>query len=250
MSVAQPASPPTGHGPDNEITIVSHSNLFYWWPVWAVGFLMALLTAIDRHRMVTVPPGSQLAQSEKVVLRNPKGEPETLSGRYVVVLPADGRGKPRGFDEARDTDIRENGPQDARLHMARSKSYGVIFAMALVLVIVITNVPLRGMWSVLVIVGLITLSLIFHLAGWWERREGLRRHRHDRGEAAGGHLPPPHPRAGLGRPDRQDVGGAGPPLRNVQRPVHQQEGTDDRGHDEAEGGRRGGLSRPDAHPPP
>lgn len=24
--------------------IVSHSNLFYWWPVWAVGYLMALLT--------------------------------------------------------------------------------------------------------------------------------------------------------------------------------------------------------------
>lgn len=27
-----------------KIKLVSHSPLFSWWPVWAVGFLMALLT--------------------------------------------------------------------------------------------------------------------------------------------------------------------------------------------------------------
>jgi hypothetical protein len=34
--------------------------------------------------------------------------------------------------------------------------------------IIITNVPLRGMWSLLVIVALIMLSVIFWLADWWE----------------------------------------------------------------------------------
>jgi len=27
-----------------ERRIYSHSNLFYWWPVWAVGYVMAFLT--------------------------------------------------------------------------------------------------------------------------------------------------------------------------------------------------------------
>src|SRR5262249_27695669 len=36
-------------------------------------------------------------------------------------------------------------------------------------VVVITNVPLRGMWSVVVILTIIMLSVIFALAGWWER---------------------------------------------------------------------------------
>src|SRR5262249_8350786 len=46
MSVAQPHSPPLPPTtPErNEVKVISHSTLFYWWPVWAVGFLMALLT--------------------------------------------------------------------------------------------------------------------------------------------------------------------------------------------------------------
>ena len=27
-----------------EVVVVSHSDLFYWWPVWLVGFVMALVT--------------------------------------------------------------------------------------------------------------------------------------------------------------------------------------------------------------
>jgi hypothetical protein len=32
---------------DQEITIYSHSPLFYWWPVWAVGFALALVTYLQ-----------------------------------------------------------------------------------------------------------------------------------------------------------------------------------------------------------
>ena len=34
-----------------EIKIVSHSNLFYWWPVWAVGYLMAILGGTDSGKV-------------------------------------------------------------------------------------------------------------------------------------------------------------------------------------------------------
>jgi len=31
------------------LTLISHSDLYYWWPVWAVGYLMALLTRFQGH---------------------------------------------------------------------------------------------------------------------------------------------------------------------------------------------------------
>jgi hypothetical protein len=171
MSVAHPPTPAPRSPERKEITIVSHSTLFYWWPVWAVGFLMAILTAIDDHRMVTVPKGSLITEAKQITYKNRKEDIKEHGDwrsspagevRDVVVLPKD-----QGFDRNRVPELKEAGV-NPRLHIARSKSYGVLFAFVLLLVIVITNVPLRGMWSVLVIISVITLALIFHLAGWWE----------------------------------------------------------------------------------
>src|SRR5207245_11055318 len=50
------------------------------------------------------------------------------------------------------------------LHVATNKSYGVLYAVVLLLCIVITNVPLRGLWSVVAIVAIVLLSIIFALA--------------------------------------------------------------------------------------
>jgi hypothetical protein len=58
--------------------------------------------------------------------------------------------------------------QSPRLHASTHKSYGVLWTTVLMLVIIITNVPLRGMWSFVVILLVILLSIIFALAGWWE----------------------------------------------------------------------------------
>src|SRR4051794_29857651 len=33
------------------VYVYSHSYLYYWWPVWAVGFVMALLTYIQGERV-------------------------------------------------------------------------------------------------------------------------------------------------------------------------------------------------------
>lgn len=37
---AEPGNPPAFH----QFRIYSHSSLFYWWPVWVVGYVMALIT--------------------------------------------------------------------------------------------------------------------------------------------------------------------------------------------------------------
>jgi hypothetical protein len=46
---------------EHDITIYSHSPIFYWWPVWLAGFLMALLTYLDGGLMATVPDGTEVA---------------------------------------------------------------------------------------------------------------------------------------------------------------------------------------------
>jgi hypothetical protein len=148
MSVAQPQSPMSKSSSDNrQLTIVSHSTLFYWWPVWAMGFLLGLLSWGGGQRMAVVPKETQIVRGAKVI------EPtKEYKDRDVFVLPANHK-------------LSEN---PLRLHIAKGKGFGVLFATVLLLVIVITNVPLRGMWSFMVIFVLATLSIIFALAGWWE----------------------------------------------------------------------------------
>jgi hypothetical protein len=143
-----PVAPPAREA--NEIKIVSHSNLFYWWPVWAVGFVMAFLTWAGGHRMAVVPDKTQALHNAKVEGRNSKGEIVKFEGREALVAP----------------DLPET-LEDPHLKMSRNKSYGVLFTVVLLMVIVITSVPLRGLWSVVVLVTVFLLSIIFALADWW-----------------------------------------------------------------------------------
>jgi hypothetical protein len=164
MSTPTPGAPPAVKPPaedEAEIKIVSHSNLFYWWPVWAVGFLMGLLTLIDNHRMAVVPEGSHARRLAKVQV-DAGGQPED---REVIVLP-----KPKDPNHARQLPPEDaDEPAQPTVHMAKTGTYGVIFLITLLLVIVITNVPLRGMWSVVVIVTVILLSIILGLAQYENR---------------------------------------------------------------------------------
>jgi hypothetical protein len=75
-----PAAVVSGPVPDEEIRIYGHNNLFYWWPVWAVGFLMAALAYFDGHVMAVVPEGTQVESGQ--VLPGHEGVP-----RDVLVAP-------------------------------------------------------------------------------------------------------------------------------------------------------------------
>jgi hypothetical protein len=134
---AYPPSTQTAEG--QEIRIVSHSNIFYWWPVWAFGFLMAIITYSERTLAVIVPHG-------------------TVVNRETIVLPPC---KPMASENPNN---KESPPAQPHIHMTNHQTLGVIFVTVLLLVIVITNVPLRGMWSLIVIISVILLALILHLA--------------------------------------------------------------------------------------
>ena len=42
-------------GNPGEIVIISHSNLFYWWPVWLAGFILAGVTYFAEQHVAWVP---------------------------------------------------------------------------------------------------------------------------------------------------------------------------------------------------
>jgi hypothetical protein len=142
-AAAQEKTPPA----PREVTIVSHSMLFYWWPVWAVGLLMAGLTYLDGHRLAVVPAGTVAVESATVSGYDTPCDALVLPpGQH---MPAKASGAPT-------------------LRVAADSGYGVLFVVVLLLVIFITNVPIRGMVSVIVVITVFLLSIILALWGVWD----------------------------------------------------------------------------------
>jgi hypothetical protein len=90
-----------------EIRIYSHSTVFYWWPAWAFGFLIAFLSFGD--------------------------EP----------LPANGASAQAG------------------------SPLGLAYVTLLLLLVVFTNVRLRGIYSVMTLISLAFITVLFAWLGWW-----------------------------------------------------------------------------------
>src|SRR5215467_7393789 len=120
MSVAHPNNPlPVTTTRNRQITIVSHSTLFYWWPVWAVGFLLGILSLLWGDRMAIVPPETEAVRGAEVIGPTQEGKQTHYKDRDVLVLPA---------PDARHPDHRL--PDDPlRLHIAKNKNFGVLFAI-------------------------------------------------------------------------------------------------------------------------
>jgi hypothetical protein len=149
-----PAAAPYAPAPtldrQRELVVISHSSLFYWWPVWALGFIMAAITFFGGERMITVPKDTTPAANQEIAGFDGK--------RDILVLPKD-----RHLVK----DAKGN-PAEPQLRMTSNKNLGVLFCVVLLLVIAITNIPLRGLWSVIVIVILLSMAIIFAILGWWE----------------------------------------------------------------------------------
>src|SRR6516164_2416037 len=136
-----PVAPPG----EREIRVYSHSALFYWWPVWAVGFLMALLTLVDGERMVVVPADTKPVQNARVEYVDHEGKRVTAEPKDVLIVEKGSLPKDPETDR----------PFEPHLLMAQSAKPGVLYAVVLLLIIVISNVPLRGLWSLMVILLII-----------------------------------------------------------------------------------------------
>jgi hypothetical protein len=144
MSAAtQEKAPPA----PREVKIVSHSMLFYWWPVWAVGLLTAGLTFLDGNRLAVVPPETEVVKAVTVPGYDTPCDALVLPpGKH---LPEKASGKPT-------------------LRVAANSGFGVLFVVVLLLVVFITNVPIRGMVSVIVVITVLLVSIILALWGKWD----------------------------------------------------------------------------------
>jgi hypothetical protein len=130
MSTTQTPPVVVPHVHPADIRIYSHSRLLYWWPVWAVAFLMALWTYVDNSHMALVPAGT-------VVEGNRLVAPEGTS----VLAPL--------------------------VHVARSPVPGAAFVATLLLVIVFSNASLRGTWGLLFGVCVVAVVFLLSWLGWW-----------------------------------------------------------------------------------
>jgi hypothetical protein len=172
MASTSPPLLPRAKNELNQITIISHSNLYYWWPVWVVGFVMAIITYFEGYVMAVLPAKDVAAAVDADVTvathtQNDKGEKaskETSRNDQVVVY-APQTADPRHYGQPINDKKEAEAPY---LRVSPSKTLGVVFTFVLLMVIFITNVPLRGMWSVLVIVVAVSLVVFFILLGWIE----------------------------------------------------------------------------------
>jgi len=143
MSTTTPAPPADANlNQPDRIKLVSHSMVFYWWPVWVAGLILGFLTLMDGSRMAIVPEGTKLRAGPDV--SNEK--------TFELLVPAKGA---EPLLEAAKTP----GGAAFGVPVARSKAYGLFFCFVLLLVVFSTNVVLRGLWSI------IALLLIVIVAG-------------------------------------------------------------------------------------
>jgi hypothetical protein len=148
MATSSTLPPPPTRTDQREVRIYQHSMLFYWWPVWVIGYLMAFWTYWDGYRMAIVPPGTTIHK-------------ESDGKTYTLAVPHP--------DKAKALDDAAASPDHGfRLHVSENTRIGAIFVAVLLVVILITNVPLRGLWSVVVVVTIVLVSIILALANLWD----------------------------------------------------------------------------------
>src|SRR5579871_6471140 len=136
-----------------EVTLYSHSIIFYWWPVWLIGYLMALLTYLDGGRLAVVPSGTEARNDWRVEV-----EPGRLETREALILP----GGDRGQHQNEATTLKQ-----PRVRMARNHFLGTWFFVTFLAVFVSTNVPLRGLWEWISVLAIALVVAVVSLYGWW-----------------------------------------------------------------------------------
>jgi hypothetical protein len=136
--MSEPIQPvPVSVVPDarpREVVIISHSPLFYWWPVWAVGFIVAVVSAIQGDQIAFVPTGTKAERGARV---------EGHEGQRDILIVPPGKSLPA---TGNDDELIQ-----PRLRMAISNNLGIIWATTLFIVILVVHVKMRGIASVVVV---------------------------------------------------------------------------------------------------
>jgi hypothetical protein len=149
--------PAQAHGP-REIKLVSHSPIFYWWPIWLLGYVMALITYFEGHRLAVLPP--------ETLVQHQKDTSDEKVDRYTLSVPKNAT--TRSLERAVENSADPTRPDAFRPRMSEKPWMGPLYCVILLLTILMTNIPLRGLWSFLVLMLLLILALGITLIpnGW------------------------------------------------------------------------------------
>ena len=142
-----------------EIKLIAHSTLFYWWPVWVFGFFMGLWTMIEDHRFAVLPPDARITTSKML----PEGGKEYTLTTKATKLP-----KP--LEDAIVMSDANAAVTDKVFptHVSQRAWLGSLYVVILVITVFITNVPMRGLWSFMVILAIIVVSLVITVFNGWD----------------------------------------------------------------------------------
>lgn len=145
-----------GQSKTDELAVYHHSTLYYWWPVWLFGFIMAGITYFGGMKLAIVPDKTEALPKQKVILNDKEVT------RNILLLPEGAELPTTATAEGGETFMQPT------YYVAKSKGWGTVFVVILLIVTFITNVTLRGLWSFLVLIVLVMVSLLATAAGWWE----------------------------------------------------------------------------------
>ncbi len=153
MSTVPPSIPtiPPASSNREEIKLISHSNLFYWWPVWASALFLAAWTAAEGHRMAIVPSGTSVSV-------------DAIAGTYTIKVP------PGQTTRSLEDAVRVSGTSEPtfRPRVSQQSWLGALFMVVLLVTIFVTNVPLRGLWTFLSLALVVVLALFLSLLKLWD----------------------------------------------------------------------------------
>jgi hypothetical protein len=148
-----------GVAPDarpSEVVVISHSPLFYWWPVWAVGFLMAAVSYREDTRVAFVPAGTMAEREVQL---------DGHTGRRDVLIAPAGKSLP---SSASTKELKQ-----PTMRMASGNDPGIIWAMTLFIVIVVVHVKMRGIASVVVLLLLGGATILLAVLELWDSILGM-----------------------------------------------------------------------------
>jgi hypothetical protein len=131
--------------------VISHSPLFYWWPVWAAGFLMAAVSYWQDTQVAFVPPGTVAERGVHL---------DGHDGRRDILVAPEGQSLPVTGDAEE--------LKQPRMRMAVSNNPGIIWVVTLFIVIMVVHVKMRGIASVVVVLLLGGATILFAVLGLWD----------------------------------------------------------------------------------
>ncbi|MER3417215.1 MAG: hypothetical protein C4297_13550 [Gemmataceae bacterium] len=133
-------APATTRRPE-EVRVYGHSMIFYYWPVWVLGYVFGFWTLWQDQVLAIVPAGSQYVA-------------EQSGKKHYILIP---------------TDKEYRGERDPHIKISPNKNLGVIYCIVTLVVIFATSVTLRGLRSLVLMISVLLLTVLFAWLGWWEQ---------------------------------------------------------------------------------